>query len=127
MLSQCYERLEPVEQVIIQNLLDAPVSHNDETGLYVAGLRQWLHVMSTTYFTFYGVHPARGKTATDDLGVLALYKGISVHDGWASYFANLNCQHALCNAHHLRELTFVAAEPGTTMRSQELCKTSLRV
>jgi transposase len=112
MLEHCYERLEPVEQVIIQNLLAAPVAHNDETGLYVEGLRQWLHVMSTLYFTFYGFHRARGKTATDDLGVLPLYKGISVHDAWASYFANLECQHALCNAHHLRELTFVAQELG---------------
>jgi transposase len=112
MLQQCYERLEPVEQVIIHNLLTAPVAHNDETGMYVEGLRQWLHVMSTLHFTFYGFHRARGKRATDDLGVLPLYKGISVHDGWASYFANLECQHALCNAHHLRELTFVASELG---------------
>jgi transposase len=69
-------------------------------------------VGSTLHFTFYGFHRARGKTATDDLGVLPLYKGISVHDAWASYFANLECQHALCNAHHLRELTFVASELG---------------
>jgi transposase len=34
-----------------------------------------------------------------------------VHDGFKSYAAN-SCQHALCNAHHLRELTFVAEQLG---------------
>jgi hypothetical protein len=29
-----------------------------------------------------------------------------VHDGWAPY-RDLSCEHALRNAHHLRELTFV--------------------
>jgi transposase len=29
-----------------------------------------------------------------------------VHDGWAPY-RELSCQHGRCNAHHLRELTFV--------------------
>jgi transposase len=38
--------------------------------------------------------------------VLPHFTGILVHDHWKPYF-QLNCQHALCNAHHLRELTFV--------------------
>jgi transposase len=33
-----------------------------------------------------------------------------VHDGWASYRAYTACRHALCNVHHLRELTFVDEE-----------------
>ena len=35
------------------------------------------------------------------------FNGISVHDGWASYFW-YECAHGLCNAHHLRELRFIA-------------------
>ena len=32
--------------------------------------------------------------------------GVSVHDGWQSYW-RYACQHGLCNVHHLRELIFL--------------------
>jgi transposase len=112
MLSECYDHLAEAEQTIRQGLLQAEVVHNDETGLYVEGFRRWLHVMCTGYLTFYAFHLKRGKAATDAIGLLPQFKGTSVHDAWASYFANQQCQHALCNAHHLRELIFVAEELG---------------
>lgn len=37
------------------------------------------------------------------MGVLPSFKGILCHDHWKPYF-KIDCQHALCNAHHLREL-----------------------
>jgi transposase len=40
------------------------------------------------------------------LGLLAGVRGTLVHDGLAGY-RQLDCVHGLCNAHHLRELTFV--------------------
>jgi len=43
----------------------------------------------------------------DALGVLPTVQGRVVHDGLASYWHYEQCDHALCNAHHLRELTFV--------------------
>ena len=112
MLSECYEQLATPEEAIKAGLVVAEVVHNDETGLYVEGLRQWLHVMCHRYLTFYAFHPRRGKAATDEIGLLPRFKGTSVHDAWRSYWVNSQCRHALCNAHHLRELTFVAEELG---------------
>ncbi|MCP4007950.1 MAG: transposase, partial [Proteobacteria bacterium] len=37
-------------------------------------------------------------------GVLPGFKGILVHDHWKPYY-KMDCSHALCNAHHIRELT----------------------
>jgi transposase len=53
MLEECYEQLAEPEEAIKKGLVAAEVVHNDETGLYVAGLRQWLHVMCTSYLTYY--------------------------------------------------------------------------
>lgn len=40
------------------------------------------------------------------MAILPTFKGISVHDGWQSYFL-YSCLHSLCNAHHWRELRFI--------------------
>ncbi|PWU10542.1 MAG: hypothetical protein C5B47_01985 [Verrucomicrobia bacterium] len=40
---------------------------------------------------------------------MSQFKGILIHDGWSPY-RTLNCQHGLCNAHHLRELTYLYEE-----------------
>jgi transposase len=109
LIERCAEQLEPLEQQIKAALSHAPVLHQDETGLYVAGQRQWMHVSSTEDLTHYAVHPKRGKEALDAIGILADFAGVSVHDGWRSYWQFL-CQHALCNVHHLRELIFLQEE-----------------
>jgi transposase len=45
----------------------------------------------------------------DAIGILEGFEGVSVHDGWRSYW-QYACQHALCNVHHLRDLTFLYEE-----------------
>ena len=67
---------------------------------------RWLHSAGTPQLTWYGAHDKRGKIAMDDFGILPIFKGVAVHDGWASY-RDYACIHGLCNAHHVRELIFL--------------------
>ena len=92
-------------------LKTVPVAHADETGMRVSGKLHWLHVLATPALTWLGSHANRGKQAFDDFGILVAFVGILVHDGWKSY-RDLACVHALCNAHHLRELTYLVEEMG---------------
>jgi transposase len=75
----------------------AAVKHLDETGFRIGGKTQWLHIASTIWLTFYRVSPKRGS-------LLANVTGIVVHDHWKPYDTMTGVLHALCNAHHLREL-----------------------
>ena len=102
-VQDCHRNLAGVEEQIRELLTEAQVLHVDETGMRVTGIRQWLHVASTDFLTWYGHHRKRGKRATDDMQILPRFKGTMVHDFWAPYF-RYPSRHALCNAHLLREL-----------------------
>lgn len=97
-------RLAAPVAAIGQALVASAVAHADETGMRVGGALQWLHVLCTATLTFYAVHAKRGREALAAIGLLASFRGILVHDHWSVYA----CQHAFCNAHHLRELIAVA-------------------
>jgi transposase len=106
-IAQAARVLGPVEQHLKAALSWAPVLHHDETGVRRAGKLAWAHVTSTSRLTQYAIHPKRGQEATEAIGILPDYRGASVHDGWGSYGVYTACRHALCNVHHLRELTFL--------------------
>jgi len=102
MCTRTAERVKPLAGVIAEIIrLQAPIKHLDETGLRVAGKLRWVHVLSTKMLTALRLGESRGDVGTG-------YTGIAVHDEYSSYFAKLkDVIHALCNAHHLRELTAV--------------------
>jgi transposase len=106
-VQQGAEALRPVEEQIKAALRRAPVRHSDETGVRRAGTLAWAHVSCTSRLTHYAIHAKRGTEATDAIGILPSYRGVSVHDGWKPYRRYTRCRHALCNIHHLRELTFL--------------------
>ena len=93
----CAERLRVFAETLRDLVAGAPVKHMDETGFRIGGKTQWLHVASTALLTFYRVCAKRGS-------LLANVTGIVVHDHWKPYYTMQGVLHALCNAHHLREL-----------------------
>jgi transposase len=110
---QCFDNLEQTETQIRQAIIASPVVHFDETGIRQQGKLHWLHAASTETLTFYGLHAKRGQVAMQELGILENFTGNAVHDHWKSYF-RFGCQHSLCNAHHLRELTYLVEHEEQT-------------
>jgi transposase len=106
-IAQAARALAPVERHIKEALAHASVLHHDETSVRRGGSLAWAHVTSTSRLTHYAIHPRRGREALEAIGILPAFAGVSVHDGWGSYRLYTVCRHALCNVHHLRELTFL--------------------
>jgi len=109
--ARSYNNLASFEENIISALTDSKVLHADESGVRTVKKLYWLHSASTESLTFYGVHEKRGKEAMDYFQILPNYKGHLIHDFWKPYL-NYDCDHGLCNAHLLRELTFLFEQQG---------------
>jgi transposase len=93
----CAQRFQGFADALRDQVAAAPVKHMDETGFRIGGKTQWLHIASTAWLTFYRTAAKRGS-------LLANVTGIVVHDHWKPYYTMTGVLHALCNAHHLREL-----------------------
>lgn len=105
------DTLAPVEDSIKNALPRQKVVNCDETGARVNGSLHWIHVVCTKMLTMYSLSKRRGKVAMDDMGILTDLIGTAMHDGWKAYF-RFACDHALCNAHHLRELKALFEQQG---------------
>ena len=101
--NEAYVCLKEFDALAKERLQNANLLHLDETGINVNGKRIWLHNASNNLWTYLSPHAKRGKEAMDDIGILPNFSGVMLHDHWKPYFTYDN-QHALCNAHHLREL-----------------------
>jgi transposase len=99
-------------EVVRARLRTAPVAHFDETGGRVGKRGHWVHVAGTPAWTLYHLDVRRGKRAMDAAGVLPVFTGVAVHDGLVGYRTYDTATHALCTAHHLRELAGIAQLTG---------------
>ncbi len=108
---EAYDLLEIFDEKVKVQLTNADFLHADETGININGERHWLHSTSNDLWTYFFPHKKRGKDALDTIGILPGFNGILCHDHWKPYY-KYGCDHALCNAHHLRELTRVWEEDG---------------
>lgn len=114
---QSFDQLENYEYAIKEKLLQSDVLHGDETGVRLNGKNTWMHVLSNKTISFFAHHLKRGKEAMNDIGLLDNYNGTLVHDRFSSYFS-YQCDHSLCNAHILRDLTYVDERFNSTWAKQ---------
>ena len=86
---------------ILSGVFNIPI----ETGTRVDKKLWWVHDASNCEYTYLDISPKRGSAGMEQCGVLPEFKGIAMHDCWASYWNYPDIQHAVCCAHLLRELT----------------------
>ncbi len=92
------------DDMVRGKLSESSLVHADETGINIGGKRQWLHCASNELWTHFFPHQKRGVEAMNAIGILPAFRGVLCHDHWKPYY-KYDCSHALCNAHHIRELT----------------------
>ena len=105
MVSNTSGKLEDTVNFIRDKVKSLDIAHFDETGLRVDKKLHWVHNASNVLFTYLTVEEKRGSIGMDSSGILPDFKGIAVHDFWKPYFTYKTADHAICNAHLLRELT----------------------
>lgn len=109
---QLHQALEDWEKSTINDLLTMPTLHVDETSMRINKKNHWVHVCSGGDITLKRVHQKRGKEAIEEIDIIPRYGGVIIHDCWKSYESYENCEHGLCGAHLLRELTFIVDSNG---------------
>ncbi len=103
---EAYEKLGKFDGLVKDALAKASLMHVDETGVNINGKRHWLHCASNQFWTSFMAHEKRGSEAIDSMNIIPRFEGVLCHDHWKAYYRYEACLHSLCNAHHLRELTF---------------------
>jgi len=94
-------RVTPIMQAVFEYLQQTSLKHLDETGFRIGGKLNWLHVISNVLATHYRADSKRGTTPQG-------LSGTVVHDHFKPYYGLDGVIHALCGAHHLRELKALA-------------------
>ena len=100
------EQVTPAVNHIKELVIQCRQAGGDETGIRVQGKLGWLHVASSRWLTHLAWHRKRGRDAMREIGIWPRFYGRAMHDRWASYDM-FPCQHRLCKAHLVRDLTFL--------------------
>jgi transposase len=101
-----YKNLENFEDKLKQVLVKQHLLHADETWARVAWKLGRIHVNSNERYTYLMYHKKRWREAIEDMWILNNFLWNCITDHWKSYII-YSFIHYLCNAHHLRELTWV--------------------
>ena len=117
---EAYDALENFEAIAKSKLIESPCIHADETGVNINGKRLWLHTACNDKWTHFYPHAKRGCDAMNAIGILPSFAGVLCHDHWKPYY-QYACKHALCNAHHLRELEWSATEDNQVWAKEMKC------
>ena len=106
---EVFNALTMFEQEVLQQVCKSSVKHLDETGFRIGGKTQWLHVACNKELTYYHTSPKRKS-------LLFSLCGTVVHDHYKSYYQLAGVNHALCHAHHLRELNALIEEKESRVK-----------
>jgi len=118
---EVFDKLEEVDPLIKEEVINSDVAGFDESGMRVAGSLHWLHCAATKDAVYYTIHKKRGKEGMDAAGILPNFKGTAIHDHWKVYYKYTNCAHGECNAHHLRHLVFLSDVMGQVWATEMIC------
>jgi len=102
-----HEAIANWEEKAVEQVLQAPSMHVDETSLRVEKKNHWIHVYASGDITLKFLHKKRGKEAIENINIIPRYGGKIIHDCWASYFSYHKCGHGLCGSHLVRELAYI--------------------
>ena len=102
---EAFEALSDFDRLVKFKLSQCEMMHVDETGINIGGKRHWLHGASNLHWSYFFPHEKRGCEAMNQINIIPNFNGILSHDHWKPYY-KYTCLHALCNAHHLRELIY---------------------
>lgn len=127
MVTECAAKLAGTIACIKQEIITSPIAHFDETGFRIDNKTSWLHSASTTRHTYLNAQPKRGFEGMEAAGVLPFFKGIAMHDCWPAYFKYDQMDHAVSNAHLLRELTGVIENHPDQTWAQEMIALLLKM
>ena len=121
-IKSCSAKMQKNYDYIKDLLKKADIVHLDETSIKVNGKKNWVHTASTKDATVVYVDESRScKAHTNSQGYQPSQNQILIHDCWKSYISSYPYnEHALCNAHIIRELRAVIEDDKSPWASEML-------